>query len=60
MTKSEEQERPNPAPLTVTHAPAARLESGEILSSPEDYERHAVAQAEPSEQLEIEEGLSDG
>lgn len=60
MTKSEEQERPNPAPLTVTHAPATRLESGEILSSPEDHERHAAVEAEPSEQLEIGEDPTDG
>jgi hypothetical protein len=29
-------------PLTVTHAPATRLESGEILSTAEDHERYAA------------------
>jgi hypothetical protein len=44
----------------VTHAPATRLESGEILSSLEDHERHAAAEGQADGASgDIEEGLSD-
>jgi hypothetical protein len=48
MTNSPEEQTPDPAevPLTVTHAPATRLESGEILSTPEDHERYAAEWAD--------------
>lgn len=34
---------------TVTHAPATRLESGEILATPEDHEIHEITLAEEVE-----------
>lgn len=55
MTTESEEKAPDPAtPLTVTHAPATRLESGEILSSPEDHERHAEEQADGAGEAEEE------
>lgn len=62
MTKSaKNHEAPDPAvPATVTHAPATRLESGEILSSAEDHELYAAAAQADGAGDELEEGLIDG